>query len=173
MFLLSCGSNISLVTLTSTLSEQPGQRLNFSSPQRLDRWYPLASLMDAKRQRANRRRSMLSKLSRVTMAMMLGAATLALHAETASSQAPRPRSDRTFEFGEGRALPYYVPRSGSPTERFQFYRHGWWYEEPWWLGSKSYGDGSNKAFRVYGSGPIADPYPVEQQNFSAKKPLGF
>lgn len=115
---------------------------------------------------------MLSKFSRITIAMVLGAATLAFHVDSASSQAPRPRSDRTFEFGEGRDLPFYVERKGQSNDRYRYYRKGWWYDTPWWRGSNPYGT-SVEGLRVYGSGPIADPYPVEQNNFSAQKPIGF
>jgi hypothetical protein len=70
----------------------------------------------------------LNKLNRIAIVTALDAATLAFHIDTASAQAPR--NERTFEFGEGRHLPFDVQRSAQPTERFQFYRHGWWYAEP-------------------------------------------
>lgn len=111
------------------------------------------------------------RFTHTAIAAVLAISTLGILADTASSQAPRPRSDRTFEFGEGRALPFYVARSGTPTDRFRYYRRGWWYEEPWWMGTQP--RGGIVGLRAFGSGPIADPYPVDQQNFSARKPIGF
>lgn len=77
---------------------------------------------------------MLKKLSHMALASALGLATLAFHIGDASAQAPRPRSDRNFEFGQGRAVPGEVERSGQRTERFRYYHLGWWYETPWWQG---------------------------------------
>jgi hypothetical protein len=117
---------------------------------------------------------MLGKFGHLAIVAALGAATMAFHIDSASSQAPRPRSERNFEFGEGRDLPFYADRSARPSERYQFYRNGWWYDTPWWMGAAPFSDSSIAGLRVYGSGPIADPYPAEQQQtFTVNKPIGF
>jgi hypothetical protein len=130
---------------------------------------------------------MIKKISRFAIVAALGAGTLAFHVDSASAQAPRPRNDRTFEFGEGRNVPCDVSRKGTPNERYQYYRKGWWYDSPWWLGAcSSPYEGSSAAFRVYGSsayaydgtGPIADPYPTRSYRYNRNgswydSPAGF
>jgi hypothetical protein len=108
---------------------------------------------------------MLKKLSGIAAAAALAATTLAFHAGDASAQAPRPKSDRTFEQGEGRGLPFQVERRGTPNDRFRYYRKGWWYDTPWWTGAVPYEDSSTAAFRVYGEAPARYRYRTDRYRY--------
>jgi hypothetical protein len=126
----------------------------------------------ADRAQSDWRRAMLIKLSHIKIATALGAAALVFQIGSALSQAPRPQNDRTFEFGEGRGIPCSVSRRGASNDRYRYYRKGWWYDTPWWMGCVPYA-GSTKAFRIHRGGSIADPYASGTKLLTAKHPEDF